>query len=78
MSTEAKELLDICGQLSPDKQARLASYARGLLAEDLTEEVDGDAEWERIINDPRPRPKLEAFVKAALAEGSEPLDPDKL
>lgn len=38
------------------------------------EPEDCDATWERIIEDPRPRPKLEAFMKAALAEGSEPMD----
>ncbi len=33
-------------------------------------EEDGDAAWERIIADPRPRPRLEAFLKSAVAEGS--------
>jgi hypothetical protein len=28
--------------------------------------VNGVAAWERIINDPRPRPKLEAMAKEAL------------
>ena len=37
-----------------------------------------DEQWERIIADPRPRPKLEAFVKEALSEGSEPLDLERL
>ena len=32
-----------------------------------------DEQWERIIADPRPRPKLEAFVKEAFSEGSQPL-----
>jgi hypothetical protein len=42
-------------------------------------EEEGDAAWERIINDPRPRPKFDAFVKAAMAEGGEePLDLDRL
>ena len=40
--------------------------------------VDGDAEWERIIADKRPRPKLEAMVaevERQVATGkSEPLD----
>jgi hypothetical protein len=40
---------------------------------------DGDAAWERIISDTRPRPKLDAFAAAALAEGGEePLDLDRL
>lgn len=33
-------------------------------------EEDGDAAWERIIADPRPRPRLEAFMKSAVTEGS--------
>ena len=37
-----------------------------------------DEQWERIISDPRLRPKLEAFVKEALSEGSEPLDLERL
>jgi hypothetical protein len=35
-------------------------------------EEDGDAAWERILNDKRPRPKLIAFmeeVKKQIAEG---------
>ena len=28
----------------------------------------GDREWERIVSDPRPRPKLDAFVAQALRE----------
>jgi hypothetical protein len=40
---------------------------------------DGDAAWERIIADPRPRPKFDAFVAASLAEGGEePLDLDRM
>ena len=41
-------------------------------------ESDGDAAWERIIADPRPRPKLEAFMEAAAAEGEKPLDLDRM
>jgi len=36
-------------------------------------------EWERIIGEARPRPKLDAFVAEALREGEAiPLDIDKL
>ena len=28
----------------------------------LLPELDGDAEWERIINDPTPSPKLQNFL----------------
>jgi hypothetical protein len=46
----------------------------------LCELAEGDRRWEEIIDDerPRPRPKLEAFIEKARAEGSEPLDVDKL
>jgi hypothetical protein len=45
----------------------------------LEEESGDDAAWERIIADPRPRPKLDAFIAAAMAEGGEEeLDPSKM
>ena len=50
----------------------MADFARFLLAKH-----DDDA-WERMISDARPRPKLDEFVREAMAEGSEPLDVDKL
>lgn len=72
MSTETQELLAICEQLPAAQQEEVAEFARFLLAR------NEDAAWERTIADPRPRPKLDAFVRAALAEGSEPPDPDNL
>jgi hypothetical protein len=67
--------------LPPEKQSAVLDYVlamkRGTAATSAPEE-DGDAAWERIINDPRPRPKLETFMKASLEEGSEPMDFDRL
>ena len=40
-------------------------------------EVDDDR-WEEIINEPTPRPKLRAFIEHATAEGSEPLDLNRM
>ena len=40
-------------------------------------QVDDDR-WEEIINDPTPRPKLRVFIERAIAEGSEPLDLNRL
>ncbi len=37
-----------------------------------------DDRWEEIINDPTPRPKLRAFIEKATAEGSEPLDLNRM
>jgi hypothetical protein len=41
-------------------------------------ELSGDEAWERILNDPRPRPKLVEFMRKAMEEGGiEPMDFDK-
>lgn len=62
--------------LPAEKQSSVLDYVRFMKhqaqATDDSEE-QGDAAWERIIADPRPRPKLEAFMKEALANGSEPM-----
>jgi hypothetical protein len=34
----------------------------------LVPELDGDAKWERIIHDPRPRPALEKLLDEVEAE----------
>jgi hypothetical protein len=72
MSNETQELVQICEQLGQAQRAQVTDFARFLL------DRQEDEAWERTIDDPRPRPKLEAFVREALAEGSEPLDLDKL
>jgi hypothetical protein len=72
MSSETQELMRICEQLPEAERAELADFARFLLAKQQ------DDAWERSLADPKPRPKLEAFVRSALAEGSEPLDPEEL
>ena len=40
-------------------------------------QVDDDR-WEEIINEPMPRPKLQAFIEQATAEGSEPPDLNRM
>lgn len=57
---------------------KLSEAERHAVFNKLCELAQGDQHWEQIINDPRPRPKLEAFIEKARAEGSEPLDLDKL
>jgi hypothetical protein len=72
-----EELTKICESLPMQKVEELVDFARFL--QTRVSESDGDAAWERIIADPNPRPKLDAFMEAAFAEGpSEPLDLDKL
>jgi hypothetical protein len=72
MSSETQELIRIWEALPEDKRSEVADFAKFLL------DRQDDAVWERIIADPRGRPKLDAFVREALAEGSEPLDLDRL
>ncbi|WP_395744039.1 hypothetical protein [Prosthecobacter sp.] len=59
--------------LPAEKQSSVLDYVRFIKHQAQVAE-DGDEAWERIIADPRPRPKLEAFAKAAMAEGSKPMD----
>ncbi len=72
MSADTQELIQICEQLPEAERGEVADFARFLLSK------HEDEAWERAIADPRPRPKLDEFVRAALAEGSEPLDPEAI
>ena len=56
MST-VDEIENAIRSLSADERAQLAESLPKLVPE-----LDGDAEWSRIINDPTPWPKLEKFV----------------
>jgi hypothetical protein len=40
--------------------------------------LDDDEAWERTIAEARPRPRLDAFLRDAAAEGGQPLDPARL
>ena len=68
--------------LPPDKQSAVLDFVLSIkesaVSTSASTEEDGDAAWERIIADPRPRPKLDAFLKAARKQGSEPMDFDRL
>ena len=57
---------------------KLSEAERRAVFNKLCELAEGDRRWEEIIDDERPRPKLDAFVEKARAEGSEPLDLTKL
>jgi hypothetical protein len=57
---------------------KLTEAERRAVLRKLRELAQGDQRWEEIIDDEGPRPKLEAFIEKARAEGSEPLDVDKL
>jgi hypothetical protein len=72
MSAETEELIQICDALPQAKRLEVTDFARFLPAR------ESDEAWERTLGDPAGHPKLEAFVKNALAEGSEPLDLNRL
>ncbi len=63
--------------LPAEQQSSVLDYVL-FIKHQHTKNEDGDTAWERIISDPRPRPKLQAFMQTALAEGSEPLDLSRL
>jgi hypothetical protein len=72
MSSATEEIIRVCEALPPEKQTEVADFARFLLAQ------QGDERWEKLLAYPRPRPKLEAFLKESAAEPDEPLDPQRL
>lgn len=94
MSPQLQELMKIGKRLPKQKASELIDFAKFLEQQakpaaptqrkpkTKRNKVDGDAEWERIINDPRPRPKLEAEIErvrqAIRAGKTEPLDFTKL
>jgi hypothetical protein len=57
---------------------KLSEAERRVVFDKLCELAQGDQRWEQIIDDERPRPNLDAFVEKARAEGSEPLDLNRL
>jgi len=67
----AAEIIDELSKLNEAERRAILEKLRELSHQD-------DEQWERIIADPQSRPKLEAFVKEALSEGSEPLDLERL
>jgi hypothetical protein len=72
LSGDTQELIRICEALPENKRTEVTDFARFLLGQ------QDDARWEELLDDPTPRPKLEKFVRESLAEGSEPLDLERL
>ena len=71
-ATAETELLGLSRKLSPRKRRELLKFGRQLYTQHEKKvsavEEDGDAAWERIIADPKLRPKLLALAEKALAE----------
>jgi hypothetical protein len=87
MANAVTELKKVAGSLPEDLAEQVLSYALFLQSRPANvqrgkQESEGDAEWERILADKQPRPKLEARlrqVKKQVAAGkSEPLDFSRL
>ena len=76
MSKLTEEIIEICEHLPEGKVAAIADFARALQRGD---ESPADAAWERILAENRHRPKLDAFISAAVAESeSQSLDGSRL
>lgn len=72
MSSDTKEIVDICEALSSDKRSAVADFARFLLSR------AADERWEQLISDPKRRQRLEAFVRESAEEPDEPMDQNRL
>lgn len=68
----ATEIAELCDALPPDKREEVADFARFLLARQQ------DERWEAVIADPKPRPRLDAFLRESATEADEALDLKRL
>ena len=76
MSVATTEMVRLYEALPEEKRLEVVDFARFLLIR--TEHPD-DLAWEARLADPRPLPKLEAFLRESAAEGAdEPLDLKRL
>jgi hypothetical protein len=66
------EIAKLCESLPPAKRDEVADFARFLLFREQ------DAQWENVLDDPTPRPRLEAFLQDSASEKDEPLDLQRL
>jgi hypothetical protein len=86
MRSAVAEIARISHSLPPRKKAQLLDFARALQSGrslvSPAKPQPGDTQWERIVNDPKPRPKLAAKLKQLerlASEGrDEPMDWDRL
>jgi len=72
MKSAEAQLFEISRQLSPSQRRQWLNYGVRLRArkarKTVTPKENGDEAWERIIADPRPRPKLAAMVGKIRAD----------
>jgi hypothetical protein len=70
----AHRIAEEAATLPAEKQSEILDFV--LFVKGRVE--DEDAAWERTLAEARPRLRLDAFLRAAAAEGEEPLDPARL
>ncbi len=73
----AQRIAEEAAMLPEAKQTAVLDYVL-FIKQQTGMEQTGDEVWEKLIADPRPRAKLQAYMKAAMEEGSEPLDTSRL
>ena len=71
LAVSASEIIKELPNLSEEERRAILDKLRELA------QVDDDR-WEEIIKDPVPRPKLQTFIEQATAEGSEPIDLNRM
>ena len=67
----ASEIIKELPKLSEAERHAVLNKLRELLQLD-------DKSWDELLNDPEPRPKLEAFLRESAAEGESPLGSNRL
>ena len=60
-----------------DAVKRLDAQQKGEFLDKLAE-VNFDDAWDRLLDNPEPRPRLDVFLRESAAEPDEPLDPNRL
>lgn len=68
----ATEIAELCEVLPPEKREEVADFARFLIARQQ------DERWEALIADPKPRPRLDSFLRESAAEADEAIDHKRL
>ncbi|MES2922385.1 MAG: hypothetical protein V4819_12605 [Verrucomicrobiota bacterium] len=68
----ALEIAELCDALPPEKREEVADFVRFLLSRQQ------DELWEALIADPKPRPRLDAFLRESAVEADQALDLSRL
>jgi hypothetical protein len=71
LTVSASEIIQELPKLSDAERQAVLDKLRELARLD-------DERWEELLNDPKPRPKLEAFLRESATEEEAPLDPSRL